>query len=97
MLDQSIRQQEAAAGRRLTPEQRDATIDRLFANVEVRGSLFGTTDVALFEVGPGKEIVTVTVPEFDRRQIAAALRSQGKPVTEANIQYYFKKAQGLIK
>lgn len=97
MLDQSIRQQEAAAGRRLTPEQRDATIDRLFANVEVRGSLFGTTGVALFEVEPGKEIVTVTVPEFDRRQIAAALRAQGKEVNEANIQYYFKKAQGLIK
>jgi hypothetical protein len=41
--------------------------------------------------------VTVTVPEFDRRQIAAALRAQGKPVDEVNIQYYFKKAQGLIK
>ena len=97
MLDQNIRQQEAAAGRRLTPEQRDATIDRLFANVEVRGSLFGTTGVALFEVEPGKEVVTVTVPEFDRRQIAAALRAQGKPVNEVNIQFYFKKAQGLIK
>lgn len=96
-LDADIREQERAAGRKLTPEQRNAAIDRLFANVEVRGSLFGTTGVALFEVEPGKEIVTVTVPEFDRRQIAAALRAQGKPVDEANIQYYFKKAQGLIK
>ena len=96
-LDADIRSQEAAAGRKLTPEQRNAAIDRLFANVEVRGSLFGTTGVALFEVEPGKEIVTVTVPEFDRRRIEAALREQKKPVTEANIQYYFKKAQGLIK
>jgi hypothetical protein len=96
-LGANIREAEAAAGRKLTPEQRDAEIDRLFANVEVRGSLFGTTDVALFEVEPGREIVTVTVPEFDRRQIAVALRSQGKPVTEENIQFYFKKAQGLIK
>jgi hypothetical protein len=39
----------------------------------------------------------VTVPEFDRRQITAALRAQGKEVSEANIQFYFKKAQGLIK
>jgi hypothetical protein len=96
-LGANIREAETAAGRKLTPEQRDAEIDRLFASVEVRGSLFGTTDVALFEVEPGREIVTVTVPEFDRRQIAAALRSQGKPVTEENIQFYFKKAQGLIK
>ena len=96
-LDADIRSQETAAGRKLTPEQRNAAIDRLFASVEVRGSLFGTTDVALFEVEPGKEIVTVTVPEFDRRQITAALRAQGKEVTEANIQFYFKKAQGLIK
>ncbi len=96
-LDSDIRSQEAAAGRKLTPEQRDAAIDRLFSSVEVRGSLFGTTDVALFEVEPGREIVTVTVPEFDRRQITAALRAQGKEVTEANIQYYFKKAQGLIQ
>lgn len=96
-LDADIREQERAAGRKLTPEQRNAAIDRLFANVEVRGSLFGTTGVALFEVEPGKEIVTVTVPEFDRRRIEAALREQKKPVTEANIQYYFKKAQGLIK
>jgi len=96
-LGANIREAEAAAGRKLTPEQRDAEIDRLFASVEVRGSLFGTTDVALFEVEPGKEVVTVTVPEFDRRQIAAALRAQGKPVTEENIQFYFKKAQGFIK
>jgi hypothetical protein len=39
----------------------------------------------------------IVVPEFDRRQIAAALRAQGKEVSEANIQYYFKKAQGLIQ
>jgi len=96
-LGANIREAEAAAGRKLTPEQREAEIDRLFASVEVRGSLFGTTDVALFEVAPGKEVVTVTVPEFDRRQIAAALRAQGKEVSEANIQYYFKKAQGFIK
>jgi hypothetical protein len=96
-LGANIREAEAAKGSKLTPEQRDAEIDRLFASVEVRGSLFGTTDVALFEVAPGKEVVTVTVPEFDRRQIAAALRAQGKPVTEENIQFYFKKAQGLIK
>ncbi len=93
-LGANIREAEAAAGRKLTPEQRDAEIDRLFASVEVRGSLFGTTDVALFEVKPDMEIV---VPEFDRRQIAAALRAQGKEVSEANIQFYFKKAQGLIK
>ena len=96
-LGANIREAEAAAGRKLTPEQREAEIDRLFASVEVRGSLFGTTDVALFEVAPGKEVVTVTVPEFDRRQIAAALRAQGKEISEANIQYYFKKAQGFIK
>jgi hypothetical protein len=93
-LDSDIRSQEAAAGRKLTPEQRNAAIDRLFASVEVRGSLSGTTDVALFEVKPEMEIV---VPEFDRRQITAALRAQGKEVTEANIQFYFKKAQGLIQ
>jgi hypothetical protein len=93
-LGANIREAEAAAGRKLTPEQRDAEIDRLFASVEVRGSLFGTADVALFEVKPDMEIV---VPEFDRRQIATALRAQGKEVSEANIQFYFKKAQGLIK
>jgi hypothetical protein len=93
----NIRSQEAAAWAQVDPRAADAAIDRLFSSVEVRGSLFGTTDVALFEVTPGKEVVTVTVPEFDRRQIAAALRAQGKEVTEANIQFYFKKAQGLIK
>lgn len=96
-LTANVREKEIAIGRRLTPAESEAEVDRLFANVQVRNGLWGTTGVALFEVEPGKEIVTVTVPEFDRRQIAAALRSQGKPVTEANIQYYFKKAQGLIK
>ena len=43
------------------------------------------------------DIVTVAVPDFDRRQITNALRAAGKPVTEQNIQYYFQKAQGLVK
>jgi hypothetical protein len=97
LLDTNIAAAERAAGRKLTPEQRNAEIDRLFASVEVRGTLFGTEEVALFEVKPGQEVVSVVVPEFDRRQITNALRAAGKPVTEQNIQYYFQKAQGLVK
>lgn len=97
MLDMNIAAAERAAGRKLTPEQRNAEIDRLFASTEVRGSLFGTDEVALFEVKPGQEIVSVVVPDFDRRQITNALRAAGKEVTEQNIQYYFQKAQGLVK
>jgi soluble lytic murein transglycosylase len=93
LLDTNIAAAERAAGRKLTPEQRNAEIDRLFASVEVRGTLFGTEEVALFEVKPGQEVVSVVVPEFDRRQITNALRAAGKQ----NIQYYFQKAQGLVK
>jgi hypothetical protein len=97
ILGTNIADAERAAGRKLTPEQRNAEIDRLFASVEVRSGLFGTDEVALFEVKPGQDIVTVAVPDFDRRQITNALRAAGKPVTEQNIQYYFQKAQGLVK
>ena len=97
ILATNIAAAEAAAGRKLTPEQRNAEIDRLFASTQVRGSLFGTDEVALFEVKPGQEVVSVVVPDFDRRQITNALRAAGKPVTEQNIQYYFQKAQGLVK
>jgi hypothetical protein len=69
----------------------------LFSNAEVRGRLFGTNAVAMFELEPGQEIVTIEVPAFDRRQIENALRSSKIPVTEENIQYYYKKAQGLVK
>lgn len=96
-LDANIVAREASLGRKLTPEERSGEIDRLFANTEVRGSLFGTNSVALFELEPGEEIVTIEIPAFDRRQIERALRATGKPVTEENIQFYFKKAQGLIK
>jgi hypothetical protein len=61
----------------------------------VRGSLFGTTDVALFEVEPGK--LKLWFLSSDRRKIAAALKAQGKEVTEANILHYYKKGKGLIK
>jgi hypothetical protein len=96
-LDANIVQREQALGRKLTPEERNGEIDRLFASAEVRGRLFGTNEVALFELEPGKEVVTIEVPDFDRRKIEQALRANKKPVTEENIQYYFKKAQGLIK
>lgn len=96
-LDSKIVEREISLNRKLTPEERNAEIDRLFADVEVRGSLFGTNAVAMFELEPGQEIVTVEVPEFDRKQITNALRAAKVPVTEENIQYYFKKAQGLIK
>ena len=98
-LDANIVTKESALGRKLTPEERNGEIDRLFANVEVRGSLFGTNAVALFEFDPNqeKEIVAVTVPDFDRRQIERALRAAGRPVTDEEVQRIFKKAQGLIK
>lgn len=96
-LDANIVTREQSLGRKLTPEERNAEIDRLFANAEVRGSLFGTNAVALFELEPGAEIVTVEVPDFDRRQIERALRAAGRPVTEEEVQRIFKKAQGLIK
>ncbi len=96
-LDANIVTREQSLGRKLTPEERNAEIDRLFANAEVRGSLFGTNAVALFELEPGTEIVTVEVPDFDRRQIERALRAAGRPVTEEEVQRIFKKAQGLIK
>jgi hypothetical protein len=93
-LTTNIRDKETALGRRLTPEESDSEVDRLFSSVEVRGDLFGTTDVAVFEVAPGAEIV---VPEVDRRQIMAALQAQKKPITEENILYLYKKGKGLIK
>ena len=93
-LTTNIRDKETALGRRLTPEESDAEVDRLFSSIEVRGDLFGTTDVALFEVEPGAEIV---VPNFDRQKIISALKEQRKEVTEANILHYYKKGKGLIK
>jgi hypothetical protein len=93
-LTTNIRDKETALGRRLTPEESDAEVDRLFSSIEVRGDLFGTTDVALFEVEPGAEIV---VPNSDRQKIIAALKEQRKEVTEANILHYYKKGKGLIK
>jgi hypothetical protein len=96
-LDANILEKEISLGRKLTPDERNTEIDRLFSNAEVRGRLFGTNAVAMFELEPGQEIVTIEVPAFDRRQIENALRSSKIPVTEENIQYYYKKAQGLVK
>ena len=96
-LDANVVTREQALGRKLTPEERNGEIDRLFASAEVRGSLFGTNAVALFELEPGKEIVTIEIPDYDRRQIERALRAQGKQVTEDEVQRIFKVAQGLIK
>lgn len=97
MLDANIVSREVSLGRKLTPEERNAEIDRLFASAEVRGSIFGTNAVAMFELEPGQEVLTVEIPAFDRAQITRALRASGKEVTEENIQFYYKKAQGLIK
>lgn len=96
-LDANVVTREQALGRKLTPEERNGEIDRLFASAEVRGSLFGTNAVALFELEPGQEIVTIEIPDYDRRQIERALRAQGKQVTEDEVQRIFKVAQGLIK
>jgi soluble lytic murein transglycosylase len=92
MLDQNIRAAEVAAKRKLTPEELDKEVDRLFTQVPVKGVLFGTNDRRAYELQPTDQIV---VPDADRNQIIAALKAARQPVTEERVLYYFKLAKGL--
>lgn len=92
MLDQNIRAAEAAAGRKLKPEELDKEVDRLFTLVPVKGVLFGANDRRAYELQPTDQIV---VPDADRNQIIAALKAARQPVTEERVLFYFKKAKGL--
>jgi|688.fasta_scaffold07307_4 hypothetical protein len=93
-LDMNIFERERALGRKLTPEERNAEVDRLFSDVTVRGNLFGTNRVMLFEATTEQEIV---IPDDDRKAITDALRATGKEVSEQNIRAYFLKAKGRLK
>lgn len=95
MLDRNVREQEAALKRKLKPEERDAEIDKLFATAEVKGALFGTNKIKLFQLKPTDTLVNVVVPDSERAKIVRALKAADRPVTEEAIQYYFRKAQGL--
>ena len=95
MLDQNVRALEAALKRKLKPEERDAEIDRLFAQTKVKGTLWGANEVRLFEVKPDDVVVSVTVPDRERAKIARALQAAGRPVTDEAVQFYYRKAQGL--
>ncbi len=93
LLDQRVRAAEAAAGRRLKPEEMDAQIDGLFSTVEVKGALWGTSTRRAFELQPSDQIV---VPDSDRQQIMSALKNAGQPVTEERVLYYYRRARGLL-
>jgi hypothetical protein len=93
-LDMNVFERERALGRKLTPEERNAEVDRLFSDVTVRGNLFGTNRVMLFEATTEQEIV---IPDDDRKAITDALRATGKEVSEQNIRAYFLKAKGRLK
>ena len=92
LLDQRVRASETALGRKLKPEEMDNEIDRLFSSVEVKGKLWGTSTRRTFELTGTEQIV---VPDDDRKQIMAALKTAGQPVTEERVLYFYKRARGL--
>lgn len=95
LLDQNVRALEGALKRKLKPEERDAEIDRLFTQTQVKGALWGTNERRLFELKPTDQVVSVTVPDGERVKITRALQAAGRPVTDEAIQFYYRKAQGL--
>jgi hypothetical protein len=94
MLDMNIADEERALGRKLTPVERNMLIDKLFSNVEIRGRLYGSNEVMLFEVTPEQEVV---IPDADRRDIIDALRATGREVNDQNIRALFLKLKGRPK
>jgi hypothetical protein len=94
MLDMNIADEERALGRKLTPVERNTLIDKLFSNVEIRGRLYGSNEVMLFEVTPEQEVV---IPDADRRDIIDALRATGREVNDQNIRALFLKLKGRPK
>lgn len=92
LLDQRVRAAETSLGRKLKPEEMDGQVDSLFATIQVKGMLWGSSTRRAFEMTGAEQIV---VPDADRKQIMAALQKTGQPVTEERVMFYYKRARGL--
>jgi soluble lytic murein transglycosylase len=83
---------ETAKGKKLTPDEIEKETAKIFTNVSVKGSWFGTNDKPKFDLKPSDQIV---VPDAERKQIVAALQATKRPVNEAYIRELYLRKNNL--
>jgi hypothetical protein len=92
---QQIMQQKL--GRKLNNQEMQQVVDNLLVKGITSRGFFLDTKKSLYEVKPGEkfEVDAKDVPASERSKIEAALKANGKPVTDANVLFYYtKKLQG---
>lgn len=89
---QAITAAEQAKGRKLTPSEIEQETAKIFTNVTVKGSWFGTNDKPRFDVQVADKVV---VPPAERAQIVAALQATKRPVNEAMILELYARKNNL--
>lgn len=90
----AITEAEIAKGKKLSPDEVEKVTAKLFTNVQVKGSWFGTNDKQLFDLRDSDKIV---VPSAERTQIIAALEAKKRPVNEAVILDMYKRKNNLTR
>lgn len=92
MVDDRVLDLQRVTGKEATPEEVQRITDELIVKGEVPGSVLGiipwSTAKRRFEVEAGEEFAvtdTEDVPAEDRRQIEAALRRRGRPITDSAV------------
>jgi soluble lytic murein transglycosylase len=83
---------EQAKGRKLTPAEIEQETAKIFTNVTVKGSWWGTDDKPRFDVQTSDKVV---VPTAEREQIIAALQATKRPVNEAMILELYTRKNNL--
>ena len=83
----------SAGGKHVTQAQKEDIARALVHNVVVEGAWFGTNTKPAITVTKDDKIVAkeTTVPPMERDRIINALRRNNKPVTEAEIKYWYLK------
>lgn len=106
-IDRRVREASAAKGDRpLTPDEKQKVVDSVVLDKVYVSSWMSDPEKPVSQLTPdemkkayvkvdGREILVSSVPATDRRQIIAALKATGQPVTEQNIVQLY--AQGKNK
>ena len=88
----AVDEQFRATGKKPSMADKEQIRDQLMIKViEERGFFMDSTAYA-FEAD---KVLGVVVPEADRKQIVAAMKRNGEPITEAQVQLYYLRGKGI--
>ena len=89
-IETRIQQQEKALGRKMTPNEAQTEVAKLFTNVEVHGRFWNSTTPAAL-ISP-KDAVVVPPKEYEK--IAGLLKRQGKAVDDVTVANIYRRSLG---